>query len=127
MAKPSRKRDYIFQRPGSSNWYVKLRSPGEKRKEVLLGTSERALAEIIARPMVAEHKAKALAARPRLERNGNVPGYYEREARAPWALFRSLCGKPSKDCSREVQPVRFNRAKSESRRARASEKRFPAR
>jgi integrase len=200
MAKASRKRDYIFQRPGSSNWYVKLRSPGEKRKEVSLGTSDRAQAEIIALPMIVEHKKRLLAARPRLERtwqcklepgrehtapdggrilatdkelfyighdgsitwtepnggeafvivgNGalsardefaafdaayagligegvidrqrpkvpaktaddaileiylkdkNVTGYSEREARAVWALFRSLCDKPLKDCSRD--------------------------
>ena len=31
----------------------------------------------------------------------NVTGYYEREARAVWALFRSLCDKPLKDCSRD--------------------------
>jgi integrase len=200
MAKASRKRDYIFQRPGSSNWYVKLRSPGEKRKEVSLGTSDRAQAEIIALPMVVEHKKRLLAARPRVERtwqcrlepgrehnapdggrilatdkelfyighdgsitrtepnggeafmivgNGplsardefaafdaayagvigegvidrqrpkvptkvaddaileiylkakNVTGYSEREARAVWASFRSLCDKPLKDCSRD--------------------------
>ena len=200
MAKASRKRDYIFQRPGSSNWYVKLRSPGEKRKEVSLGTPDRAQAEIIALPMVAEHKKRLLAARPRLQRSwqhklepgrihaapdggqifatdrelhyldasgatvrtepnggaafvivGNgalsardefaafdaayngtigegiidrqrskvrtkiaddaildtyirhkgVTGYYEREARAVWALFRTLCDKPLKDCSRD--------------------------
>ena len=69
MAKASRRRDYIFQRPGSSNWYVKLRSPGEKRKEVSLGTPDRAQAEIIALPMVAEHKKALLAARPRLQRS----------------------------------------------------------
>jgi integrase len=200
MAKPSRKRDYIFQRPGSSNWYVKLRSPGEKRKEVSLGTPDRAQAEIIALPMVAEHKKRLLAARPRLRQtwqhkfepgrehvapdggrilatdkelfyigesgsiirtapnggaaweivgNGTlsardefaafdaaydgligegvidrqrpkvptkiaddailetyiqhkgVTGYYEREARAVWASFRSLCDKRLKDCSRD--------------------------
>ena len=66
MAKPSRRRDYIFQRPGSSNWYIKLRSPGEKRKEISLGTPDRAQAEILALPMVAEHKKALLANRPRL-------------------------------------------------------------
>src|SRR5580704_607346 len=68
MAKASRKRDYIFQRAGSSSWYVKLRSPGEKRKEVSLGTADRAQAEILSLPMIADHKAKLLAARPRLEK-----------------------------------------------------------
>ena len=198
MAKPSRRRDYIFQRPGSSNWYIKLRSPGEKRKEISLGTPDRAQAEILALPMVAEHKKALLANRPRLEKtwahqlpprlydasevieagykmpegghifatdrelhyldvggatvriepNGmpgyrlvgrgpeavrllnhlvagkverptvptknaddaildtyikqkNITGYYEREARAVWALFRSICDKSLKDCSRD--------------------------
>jgi hypothetical protein len=67
VAKGSRKRDYIFQRPDSSNWYVKLRSPGEKRKEVSLGTPDRAQAEILALPLVAEHKKRLRAARPRLK------------------------------------------------------------
>ena len=37
---------------------------------------------------------------PTSEHKG-VTGYYEREARAVWALFRSLCDKPLKDCSRD--------------------------
>jgi integrase len=57
---------YIFQRPGSVNWYVQLRSPGAKRKEVSLGTPDKLTAEILAAPMVAEHKAAIMAARPRL-------------------------------------------------------------
>jgi len=198
---------YLFQRPGSANWYVKLRTPGEKRKEVSLGTPDKLEAEIAAAPLVADHKAKLLAARPRLvpswahrlepgrehaapdgdgkivatdrelihighngsilkiEPNGgpadrlinwpmgvilagdatppamlaqarrqgwgpvinldalkrpapatksaddailetyikhaNVTGYPEREARATWALFKSLCDKPLKDCDRD--------------------------
>ena len=31
----------------------------------------------------------------------NITGYYEREARAVWALFRSICDKSLKDCSRD--------------------------
>jgi integrase len=58
---------YLFQRPGSANWYVKLRSPGAKRKEVSLGTSDKLKAEILAAPLIADHKAALLAARPRLE------------------------------------------------------------
>jgi integrase len=58
---------YIFQRPGSSNWYIKLRSPGEKRKEHSLGTSDKLEAEAFAGKLIAEHKAKLLAARPRIE------------------------------------------------------------
>jgi len=58
---------YIFQRPGSANWYVKLRSPGEKRKEESLGTPDKLKAEVKAATMIAEHKAKLLAARPRFD------------------------------------------------------------
>jgi integrase len=57
---------YLFQRPGSRNWYVKLRSPG-KRVEVSLGTSDRRQAEVLALPKIADHKAALLAARPRVE------------------------------------------------------------
>jgi integrase len=62
----TRKTDYLFQRPGSSNWWIKLQSPG-KRVEKSLRTSERKEAEIIALPMIAHHKAALLAAKPRLE------------------------------------------------------------
>jgi hypothetical protein len=58
---------YLFQRPGSANWYVKLRSPGEKRKELSLGTSDRREAEVLAGPMITAHKAALLAARPHLQ------------------------------------------------------------
>ena len=34
-------------------------------------------------------------------KHAKVTGYYEREARAAWALFRSLCDKPLKDCNRD--------------------------
>ncbi len=40
MPKTSRKTDWIFQRPGSANWWIKLRSDG-KRTERSLGTSDR--------------------------------------------------------------------------------------
>jgi integrase len=60
-------RDYIFQRPGSRNYYVKLRSP-DGRVEKSLGTTDRAVALIRSLPMIAEHKAKLYAARPRIER-----------------------------------------------------------
>ena len=62
----TRKTDYLFQRPGSSNWWIKLQSPG-KRVEESLKTRDKKEAEIIALPMVAHHKAALLAARPRLE------------------------------------------------------------
>ena len=198
MAKTARKTDYLFQRPGSANWYIKLRSPGEKRVEKSLGTDDKLQAEIVASPLIAAHKARVLASRPRIEmawrhrlepgrehaapdggrilatdrelfhighngsitrtepnglpafdllglerriglparmpaenlfeidqgngsaerpaaptRNGddailetylshaNVTGYYEREARATWTLFKKLCNKPLKDASRD--------------------------
>jgi integrase len=177
---------YIFQRPGSENYYVKLRSPAG-RVEKSLGTSDRRQAEVLAGPLVTAHKAALLAARPRIvptfmreyepglhtglngeriyatdrelhfldevpvriEANGvtalrlvgapqsaksefdmfdagyderpivpkkngddalietylkhrNIIGYYEREARDVWALFKRLTdNKPLKDCNRD--------------------------
>jgi integrase len=61
-----RKTDYLFLRPGSQNWNIKLQSP-TGRIEKSLGTPDRRQAEILALPMIGEHKAKLLAARPRLE------------------------------------------------------------
>jgi integrase len=69
------KADYIFQRPGSANWYIKLRSGGQ-RIEKSLGTPHKHEAEIIAlrgftlddgtTVSVSAHKTRLLAARPRL-------------------------------------------------------------
>jgi integrase len=66
MGKRRRGIGYIFQRPGSRNWWIKLRSP-RKSVVVSLGTSDRRAAEEKAWPMIAEHKAALLAARPHLE------------------------------------------------------------
>jgi integrase len=65
----SRKRDYLFQRSGSQNWYVRLQYPGGQHKPVerSLGTPDRRQAEILAMPLIQEHKARLLAARPRLQ------------------------------------------------------------
>jgi hypothetical protein len=41
MAKASRKTDWIFQRPGSANWWIKLRANGYERDVVLMGTVRR--------------------------------------------------------------------------------------
>jgi integrase len=60
------KTGYLFQRPGSRNWHIKLQSPAG-RTERSLGTPDRVQAEILALPMIAEHKAKLLEARPRIE------------------------------------------------------------
>lgn len=67
---------YLFQRPGSANWYVRLRSP-DKTIVRSLGTSDKLRAESIALSgfalddgtvvSIAAHKAKLLAARPRVE------------------------------------------------------------
>ncbi len=61
-----RKTDYLFLRPGSRNWHIRLQTPG-KRTEKSLGTSDRVQAELLALPLIAEHKAALLTARPRLE------------------------------------------------------------
>jgi integrase len=61
-----RRTDYLFLRPGSRNWHLKLQSP-TGRVERSLGTPDRVQAEILALPMIAEHKIKLLEARPRLE------------------------------------------------------------
>jgi integrase len=184
-----RKRDYLFKRSNSQFWRVRFQSGGRSR-EKSLGTTDRQKAEIIALPMVAQHKAERLEAREarrlRLEttwqpeyepgrehitpngeriiaterellhldaegritgktenggvahqlvgggltvrslveayfprptlptKNGddailetylqhaNVTGYFEREARNVWALFKTLTnGKPLKDCTRD--------------------------
>jgi len=180
------KTDYIFLRPGSRNWHIKLQSP-DGRVEKSLRTPDRVQAEILALPLIAEHRAKLLEARPRLEttwqheyepgrehagpdgeriiatdrdlihldsdgritrrslnggpayqlvgsgrltvrsivdayfpdrpkvpvknsddaifetylQHANVTGYYEREARTVWTLFKSLCDKPLKDATRD--------------------------
>ena len=61
-----RRTDYLFLRPGSRNWHIKLQSPAG-RTERSLGTPDRVQAEIQALPMIAEHKTKLLEARPRIE------------------------------------------------------------
>lgn len=57
---------YLFQRPESANWYIRLYPPnGGKRVEKSLGTSDRRQAELLALPLITQHKA-ALLAKPRL-------------------------------------------------------------
>jgi integrase len=58
-----RERDYLFQRPGSRNWHIRLQ--GDPRIERSLGTSDRRQAEIIALPLIAQHRARVLARQPR--------------------------------------------------------------
>jgi len=57
------RRDYLLQRPGSQNWRLRLQFDG-KAVERSLGTPDRALADVRAAPLIAEHKAKLLARRP---------------------------------------------------------------
>jgi integrase len=74
-----RKIDYLFQRPGSRNWWIKLQAPG-KRTEKSLGTSDRRQAEILALPLIGEHKAALLAAKLHVEtawRREYEPGLHD--------------------------------------------------
>jgi integrase len=57
---------YLFLRPRSQNWHVKLQSP-TGRIEKSLGTPDLRQAEVLALPMIAAHKAKLFEARPRIE------------------------------------------------------------
>ena len=61
-----RKTDYLFLRPGSRNWHIRLQTP-DKRTEHSLATPDRVQAELLALPLIAEHKGALLAARPRVE------------------------------------------------------------
>ncbi len=63
----TRKQDHIFQRPQSQNFYVRLRDENGRRFVQSLGTNDRREAEVKAGPLITEHKARILAARPRVE------------------------------------------------------------
>jgi integrase len=56
---------YLFQRPDSQNWWIKLQAPSNITKS--LGTNDRRQAEILALPLIQAHKEALLAARPRFE------------------------------------------------------------
>jgi integrase len=73
MGSRARHGGYLFQRDGSVNWHIKYRSGG-KRVEVSLGTPDLLRAKILAAPMIADHHAALLAARPRVERTW-LPAY----------------------------------------------------
>jgi integrase len=177
-----RKRSYLYKRPDSQNWYLRLQYPATRtRIEKSLGTPDRAQAEILSLPYIQQHKMRLLEAKPgqvawrwrqtvelgeghvtpfeqiivdgreliilnsgavvRKEPNGefalvavpsvreqkaiarrdqrtatspddalietylkhkNITGYFEREARAVWALYKQLTNsKPLKDASRD--------------------------
>jgi integrase len=57
---------YLFLRPDSCNWHVRFRYP-DKVIEKSLGTPDIKEAEILALPWIAQHKARLLAMKPRLE------------------------------------------------------------
>jgi integrase len=59
------KRDYLFKRSGSQYWRVRLQQDG-KSVEQSLRTTDRAQAEVIALPLIAEHKRRLLEKRPKL-------------------------------------------------------------
>ena len=59
MTKRQRKGSYLFQRPGSAHWWIKLQAPSNIKRS--LGTPERLEAEILAMPLIAQHKARLLA------------------------------------------------------------------
>lgn len=179
--------DYLLKRPGSQHWRLRLQTADGKATERSLGTSDRRRAEILALPLIAQHKAVQMAAKPHVEttwaqqyqpglhtglngeriyatptelhyldenpiriepngfvrrrliargplsadrefemfdeaegqrqrlpskddddaiietylRHAAVTGYYEREARDTWALYRSLVDRPLKDATRD--------------------------
>jgi integrase len=181
MTKRQRGTSYLFLRPDSQNWYIRLQYPATRtRIEKSLGTPDRAQAEILALPYIHQHKVKLLEAKQseqpawrwrigalgeglvapyrqvnvdgrelmvlnsgavvRKEPNDvftlvdvpsvreqkaiaqdhsrsitsddalietylkhkSVTGYFEREARAVWALYKQLTNsKPLKDASRD--------------------------
>ena len=77
-------RTYLMKRKGSHNWRLRLQYPGERVFEKSLGTRDEKQAEIVALrdygDKIAEHKARLLAARPRIEeawRHEYAPGLHE--------------------------------------------------
>jgi integrase len=68
MPNPRRERkiSYLFLRPDSVNWHIRFRYP-DRTVEKSLRTPDRRQAEVLALPLIAQHKAALLAAKPRLE------------------------------------------------------------
>lgn len=76
MSRRQRDFSYLYQRPGTRNWWIKLRSPG-KTVAQSLGTSDKREADLLKLPLIAAHKAALEAARPRIEttwRHDYAPG-----------------------------------------------------
>jgi integrase len=84
-------RDYLYQRPGSRNWWIRLQSPnGDKAWS--LKTPDRVQAEIKALRIIADHKAALLAARPHLVMRPHKlsPGEYTVEGARVIATEREI-------------------------------------
>jgi site-specific recombinase XerC len=62
MTERKRKTSYLFLRPDSQNWHVRLQSPNG-RIEKSLGTPDRAQAEILSLPYIHQHKVRLLEAK----------------------------------------------------------------
>lgn len=81
MAKKARQTGYLIRRPGCK-WAVRFQLPNRKVIEKSLGTVDRREAEILALPLIAQHKAALLEARPHLvmQRYTLEPGEYTAES-----------------------------------------------
>jgi integrase len=64
MGNPARKKDYLFQRPQSANWYVRYVDEKGKRSIKSLGTSDRDAAKILAKPYITGHERRRFEAKP---------------------------------------------------------------
>ena len=66
MARPHT--GYLYKRAGSANWWIKLQYPvelGLRKVQKSLGTPDRREAEVLALPMIAEHRSKLFDAEQR--------------------------------------------------------------
>jgi integrase len=85
-----RKQDYLFKVPSSQHWRIRLQMDGKSIVRSL-GTPDRAQAEIVALPLIAEHKARLLAKRPRLVAGYKLtPGEYTNDGQRVIATEREL-------------------------------------
>ncbi len=92
MATRARHGSYLFQRPESRMWWLRLRSPGKVHVHSLK-TADKTQAEMLAAPLIAEHKSALLAARPRLEsawRHDLAPGLHDVDGGKVFATDREL-------------------------------------
>src|SRR4051795_4761380 len=83
---------YLFHRPESRMWWLRLRSP-DKVQVHSLKTADKTEAEMLAAPMIAQHKAALLAAKPRIElywRQQYTPGLHDTPDGKIFATDRQL-------------------------------------